>query len=149
MRDHGEVVARSGGDVGEVHEVVAQVHRADLGIEDLAHRCDHVLAAERRAVVPADAPAEVEDEGELIGRDAPVGRQRRLERVVGMLARVELGHRLEHLALEDPVDGEGRVGELVEAGRLLIEADHQRASAARRALVHTLGQPPFLPGGIR
>src|SRR5438445_35370 len=78
-RDDGEVVPGRRGDVGEIREVVAQVQRPDARVEDLLDGGDHVLAAERRAVVPDDAAAQMEGEGELVGRDFPTRGQRRLE----------------------------------------------------------------------
>jgi hypothetical protein len=147
-RDHREIVPRRGGDVGEVDEVVAQVHGAHGRVEDLAHRRDHVLAAERRAVVPEHVPAHVEDEGELVGGNRPAGGQRRLERILRVPGRVWLGHRFEHLALEHPVDGERTIGELVEARGFLVEPDQQRSAWFRHALVDAGRKAALLPGGI-
>ena len=58
-------------------------------------------------------------------------------------------HRLEHAALEHPVDREGGIGDLVEAGRLLIEPDDQCSARLGFALVYGLRQAAFLPRRIR
>src|SRR5438045_9649990 len=76
----------------------------------------------------------MEREGELIRGSLPAGGQRGFEGVIRVLARVELRHRLDHLAFEHPDDGEGGVRNAVEAGRLLVDAHHQSAAALRCSL---------------
>ena len=144
-RDDGEVVPGRRGDVGEIREVVAQVQRPDARVEDLLDGGDHVLAAERRAVVPDDAVAQMEGEGELVGRDFPTRGQRRLERVIGVLLRIQLRHRLDHLALQHPDDRQRGVGDAVQARWLLVDSHHQGSSLDGLALREARGQAAFSP----
>ena len=146
--DDGEIVPGRGRNLLQIDEVVAQVHRAHGGIEDLPHRRDHVLAAERLAVVPDDVVAQAEREGELVRGDRPARRQRGLQRIFRVLARVGLGHGLEDLALQHPVDGQRGIGQLVEARGLLIEAHGQRPADSGDTPVDGGGKAAFLPVGV-